>query len=317
MPRHEGPVAAEHHAVGAHLVEQESQRLLAPDHGVVVETTLVAARRARNRALLGPHALPAAIDAPHREARRAAAVRDADAEVRTRVQDAAEDQHGHDDRVLHDDAKAVEQSVARRALHHEVVLRLRMEEQHRTHRLGGLEEWQESRLVPVLAVDERVELRTLETEPRDRALELVDGELDVLHRERGEAGEARRPLRRHRRDLVVDLAGQLPPPRGIEVIAEERRVDGDDLHVHTLRVHVGDPLFGREANLRRGERDALVVAHEAADALAGLVTEAVPLAAGLGGAPRRARHEMRVDVDALHAPRATPSARSAPPPSRA
>src|SRR5207237_1749679 len=64
VPRHEGPVAAEHHAVGAHLVEQEPQRLLAPDNGVVVETTLVTARRARNRALLGPHALPAAVDAP-------------------------------------------------------------------------------------------------------------------------------------------------------------------------------------------------------------------------------------------------------------
>jgi hypothetical protein len=89
----------------------------------------------------------------------------------------------------------------------------------------------------------------------------------------------------------------------IEVVAEERRVDGDDLHVHTLRVHVRDPLFRGEANLLRAERDALAVAHEAADALAGLVTKAVPLATGLGGAPRRARHEMRVDVDALHARR--------------
>src|SRR5207244_12812364 len=51
-------------------------------------------------------------------------------QVGARVEDAAEDQHRDDDRVLDDDAEAVEEPVAGRALHHEVVLRLRMEEEH-------------------------------------------------------------------------------------------------------------------------------------------------------------------------------------------
>src|SRR5260370_35545845 len=107
MPRHERPVAAEHHAVGADLVEQEAQRLLAADHGVVVETTLVTARRLRD-GLLTPFAaaLPPPIEAPHRVARRAAAVGDADLEIGTRVEDAAEDHHRDHDGVLDDDAEA-------------------------------------------------------------------------------------------------------------------------------------------------------------------------------------------------------------------
>src|SRR5437016_10326116 len=64
--------------------------------------------------------------------------------------------------------------------------------------------------------------------------------------------------------------------RGVEVIAEERRVDGHDLHVHALRVHVLQPLFGREAHLGRVELRALAVAQHGAEAVAGLVTEAVP-----------------------------------------
>src|SRR5207245_1693558 len=64
MPRHEGPVAAEHHAVDADFVDQEAERLLTADDGVVVEAALVRARRLGDAASLGRHALPAAISAP-------------------------------------------------------------------------------------------------------------------------------------------------------------------------------------------------------------------------------------------------------------
>ena len=76
----------------------------------------------------------------------------------------------------------------------EVVLRLRVEEEHRAHLLGGLEERQELRLVPLLAVHVGVELGAFQPELRDRVLELVDRGLHVLHRQRREAREARRPL---------------------------------------------------------------------------------------------------------------------------
>src|SRR5205814_7735425 len=45
IPRDEGPVAAEHDAVGADLVEQEAERSLVAGDGVVEEPALVRARR--------------------------------------------------------------------------------------------------------------------------------------------------------------------------------------------------------------------------------------------------------------------------------
>src|SRR5262245_28912199 len=124
MPGHEWPIAAEHDTVHADLVDQEAQRLLAANHGVVVEPALVAAGRLLNGAPRLGRALPAAVDAAHREAGRAAAVSDAHLEIRTRVEHAAEDQARDEDRVLTDDAGAVGTPVAGRALHPEVVPRL-------------------------------------------------------------------------------------------------------------------------------------------------------------------------------------------------
>jgi hypothetical protein len=124
-------------------------------------------------------------------------VGDARLEGRARVEDAAHDQRRDDDRVLDDDAEAVGTAVARHALRHEVVLRLRMEEQHGPHRLRRLEQRQVLRLVPVLTVHDRVELGALEAEDGHRALELVDRRLDVLHGQRREPREAAGPLAGH------------------------------------------------------------------------------------------------------------------------
>jgi len=83
----------------------EAQRLLVTDHAVVVEAALVRTRRLLDDAKRVGGTLPAAVEAPHREARRPAAVGDAHLQVRARVEDAAEDQHRDDDRVLDDDAR--------------------------------------------------------------------------------------------------------------------------------------------------------------------------------------------------------------------
>src|SRR5881396_1385085 len=91
-----------------------------------------------------------------------------------------------------------------------------------------------------------------------------------------------------------------PAKRWGQVVAEERRVDGDHLHVHALRVHVFQPLFRREAHLRRGEVRALAASYQCADAVAGFVTKAVPIPSGVGGPPQGPRHEMSVDVDGPH-----------------
>src|SRR2546425_2785693 len=124
MPGHERPVTAEHDTIDADLVEQEAQRLLAADHGVVVEPALVAAGRPGDGATRLRRALPAAVDAAHREAGGAAAVGDAHLEIRTRVEHAAEDQARDEDRVPDEDAEAVGEAVAGPPLPPKVVSRL-------------------------------------------------------------------------------------------------------------------------------------------------------------------------------------------------
>src|SRR3989449_6883044 len=62
MPGDEGPIAAQHHAVRAHLVEEEAEGLLAARDGVVVEAALIRAGRLRDAA--GPRAaLPPPVQA--------------------------------------------------------------------------------------------------------------------------------------------------------------------------------------------------------------------------------------------------------------
>src|SRR5256886_5193576 len=53
MPGDEGPVAAQHHAVRAHLVEEEAEGLPAARDGVVVEAALIGAGPLRDAAGLG------------------------------------------------------------------------------------------------------------------------------------------------------------------------------------------------------------------------------------------------------------------------
>ena len=60
---------------------------------------------------------------------------------------------------LDDDADIVGDAVAIGPLEQQVALRLRVEEQHGAHALGGFEEREELRLVPVGAVHHRIELR--------------------------------------------------------------------------------------------------------------------------------------------------------------
>src|SRR6266852_7653212 len=59
MPGNEGPVAAQDHAVGPHLVKEEAEGLLAARDGIVVEAALIRAGRPRDAASLGT-ALPSA-----------------------------------------------------------------------------------------------------------------------------------------------------------------------------------------------------------------------------------------------------------------
>ena len=174
---------------------------------------------------------------------------DARAELRAGFQHAPRDEDGHHDRVVENHPQAVEEPIARGALHEEIVLRLRMEEEHGAHGLGRFEEREELGAVPLLTVHLRVELGALEAEHGHRPLQLVDGRLDVLHGQRREAGEAP-GLRPHDTgDLVVDLTREQPALLHLQVVAEEGRMNGQHLDVDALRIHVLQALVRGEADL--------------------------------------------------------------------
>ena len=120
----------------------------------------------------------------------------------------------------------------------------------------------------------------------------------VLHGQGGEAGESLGPLTHHARDLVVDVARELSPLRRPEVIAEQRSVHRDHLHVRALGIHVRQPLLRREPRLGHGDATRLPIGHGGAPAIAKLEPCAVPIPAGVDGFPEAPRNHVRMDIDA-------------------
>src|SRR3989454_278267 len=103
--------------------------------------------------------LPAVIHAPQTKAGRTATVGDARLEAGAGVENPAEDEGGHDQRVFHDDSDAVGQGVAVRSFEQQIVLRLGMQEQRAAHGLDGLAGRTEPSLDPAGAVHLRRALR--------------------------------------------------------------------------------------------------------------------------------------------------------------
>ena len=174
-----------------------------------------------------------------------------------------------------------------------------MKEQHRTHGLSGLEERQEVWLIPVVTVHHRVQFRTLKAEDVHGAIELVHRRPDVLYGQGGQAREALWPLAGHGGNLVVHVARQLPPLRWFQMVAEQRRMNRDHLHVDALRLHVLDALLRSETQLGR-DSDAFLLIHDNPRAIPRLVPYPVPGIAGINGPPQTLRHQMGMDVDTAH-----------------
>ena len=104
----------------------------------------------------------------------------------------------------------------------------------------------------------------------------------------------------HGGDLVVDVAREPPPLCGLEIVAEEGRVDRDDLGVDALVVHVAQALLGREAHLGVRHAAAPSVRHRGPEAGPRLEARPVPGVPGVDGAPQALRHQVSVDVDRAH-----------------
>src|SRR5881296_3593705 len=84
------------------------------------------------------------------------------------------------------------------------------------------------------------------------------------------------------------------------MVAKERRMNGNHLHIRTLRVHVLETLFRRETHFGRGDGTAFPLAHHIPRAVAWLMADAVPRLAGGNGLPETLRYEMGMYVNGAH-----------------
>ena len=99
-------------------------------------------------------------------------------------------------------------------------------------------------------------------------------------------------------DLVVDRLGALDGVAGVEVVAEQDRVERDDLPVYARVVHAGEPLLDRRPVCRPAHRHPVVTRHDlGATQGIGLDPGSKPVGAFLGGGDGRPGEEVGMDVD--------------------
>jgi hypothetical protein len=122
---------------------------------------------------------------------------------------------------------------------HRLVRLRRMQIDRHVELLGALEDRPEELLVQETALAQAHEHRALEAELGHRALKLVGGRLGVRHRQRREAGEARRVLADLFVQIVIGTAGQWDRLVGIELV-HCRRGLREHLHVDAGRIHLAD-----------------------------------------------------------------------------
>src|SRR5690242_2439689 len=84
------------------------------------------------------------------------------------------------------------------------------------------------------------------------------------------------------------------------MVAEQRRMNGHHLHVHTLRVHILKTLLRGEAHLGRGDGAASSLTDNRLQTISCLVLYPVPGAASGDGLPQTLRHKVSMHVNTTH-----------------
>ena len=98
------------------------------------------------------------------------------------------------------------------------------------------------RRVGIADLGEAVGERAAEAEIAHAALEFADGELRVLHRQRGERRKTVRPLRHLLGQKIVGLARDFVGSLRVGDCLHGRRVEREDHDLHAVLVHLGEPL---------------------------------------------------------------------------
>ena len=205
-------------------------------------------RAAQPRFRLAAH-LPGMHEAAGLIRHEAAAVAQAERDLRIALDHAAEHQRRARHRGLERQADEVAHVVGLEPLARQD-LAVRMDEDEcaqlvcrRPHRL-------ERRIVEVAAVDVRADLRAAQAELAHHAAKLVGGLLRLLQRQGRKPYEAVGMARHHGGDLVVLQHRAGDAERGLLVVEEGMHRGADRLHVDAVPVHVGKPQVEVEALAR-------------------------------------------------------------------
>ena len=236
------------------------------------------------------------VPAPDGEAGVAAGVREDELERRQPVEDAAEDQARDRDRRVEREADEVLEVVGTAPPRCLRGGRVRVEEEQRPEALGRLEEGEQRRIVEVAPVHVRTERGAGEAQPH-RALELGDRARRLLKRHGREPADTPRRLAHRPRDLVIELPGRRLGLGDGQMVVEEVRGRGEELHPDFLPIHHGEALLQRGAPQRLLRPGQPVARHDVTLPLVLALRRAVPLPASLGRAPEGLGDEVRVDVD--------------------
>ena len=172
-------------------------------------------------------------------------MREAPAQTRPALDDAAVDHARHAERRLQREPERLHQVVLLESLAAEHRRRGVDEERH-VERGGRLPHRVQGLVVEVPPVDVAADLDARELERSSHALQLLHREIGRLQRQRAGPQEAVRMPRHDGRDVVVLHPAELGRRRPVGRIAEQRRGRREHLPLDARLVHVGDAPDGIE-----------------------------------------------------------------------
>ena len=254
---------------------------------------------------LRPHPV-AVIEPPNLVGKVAAPVREDDLQVRTPLEDPADDQPRGRERRLRREAHEVPQVIVPQPAHLPPVLRV--EEERRAEAGRRRKHRHQAGFVQVPAVDVRADLEPAQSEFRHPALELARGPLAILHRQRAQADHPFPVSLRQSRDAIVHQPRDPFPEIRIGPVeklagrrSDRRRVQPPPVQPLEHQALVGQPwinfIVGLDDNIGRR------VIHGEFLAGAALDLHRLPERPPPYRLEKRRRHDVEMHVDRLHGSR--------------
>ena len=228
----------------------------------------------------------------------AAAVGKAELQAGVAVQHAAKNQRGNGNGRVQREVNQVGQVVAAGAVGSRRVVR--MEKYEGAQPFGGFKEGLKPGFVPVVALHVGVKFYSPHPQFLHRPFQLGRRRLRVLHRDGCQADEAVRVGPSHCGNLIVQFPGRGQTWGGVQVIIGQIRSHREDMNVHLLPVHKGNPLLRSKPPFLVYRPGNAVGGVNILNAVAGEQLGAIPMTILFVGVPKTWGHYVAVDVNYFH-----------------